>query len=129
MTELGDHALVCREAPGLLEDSKCASPWPGAGRPLGSQVHLVLGRGEGESVHRRVTFQRLQFKGGLGSRRWLAKPNSAVADALGRTASGEEKNKKGGAPISRRTFSRRGQGSPPPERSEGPDSVTTRQRL
>lgn len=80
-----------------------------------------MGERERVCVQRRVTFQRLLFKGGLGLRRWLAKPNSAITDALGRMASGE-KNKKGGAPISRRTFCRRGQGRPPPERSGGPDS-------
>lgn len=53
MTELRDHALVCREAPGLLEDSKCASPWPRGREALGESGRLGPGRrggGERESV-------------------------------------------------------------------------------
>lgn len=78
---------------------------------------------ESECVHKTVISEAM-IKGGLELRKWLAKPNTAVTDALARRASGEE-NEKEGAPISGRTFPRRRQGSPPPERSGGADSVTT----
>lgn len=78
-------------------------------------------------MHKTVISEPM-IKGGLELRKWLAKPNTVVTDALARRASGEE-NEKGGAPISGRTFPRRRQGSPPPERSGGADSVTIRQRL